>query len=59
LEEVALEEIPARLIPPTKAGVESSFGWRQAQSEVPTETYLEVQSRKVLGDSTSYSIECW
>jgi hypothetical protein len=59
MEEPPLEEIPTGLISPTKKGVESSFGWRQAQSEVSTETYLEVSRCKILGNPTGYSIECW
>ena len=45
LEESTLEEISEGLISLAKTGVESSFSWRQAQSEVSTETYLEIQSR--------------
>ena len=43
LEESTLEEISEGLISPAKEGVQSSKCWRQAQSEVSTETYPEVK----------------
>ena len=38
---------------------QSSFGWRQAQSKVSTETYLEVYGCKISGNPTGYSIKRW
>lgn len=59
LEESTLEEISEGFISPTKEGVESSECWRQAQSEVSTETYLEVTGCKIFGYSPSNSVKCW
>ena len=54
-----LEEISARFVPPTKTSVESGLSWRQAQSEVSTETYLEIKGCKTIGYSSSNSAKCW
>jgi hypothetical protein len=59
LEESTLEEIPEGFISPAKEGVQSSFSWRQAQSEVSTETNLKIQGCEIFGNTPSYSVELW
>jgi hypothetical protein len=43
MEEPQLEEIPEELIPIAKTSVQSSSGWRQAESAVTSKTDSKIQ----------------